>query len=162
YPGTDWINQQIQPHLGDSDVSGEELSTIRDALLGESDRRKNQVTTAMDNIPAISNNPSVEFDGNLQAGFSTGITISENTSAQIELAAGWRISDSMGAQQFDTSVQNVYTASIQVSGRIGSTNVQGQLAYEGVGSSPTEPTEFKITGQVLAGIQAQEEDPSAY
>jgi hypothetical protein len=162
YPGTDWINQQIQSHLADHDVSGEELNVIRDALLGESDRRKSQVTTAMDSIPALSNNANVEFEGNLQVGASAGIAITQNTSAQIELARGWRISDSMGAQQFDTSVQDVYTAAIQASGRVGTTNVQGQLAYEGIGSSPTEPTEFKITGQIMAGLNAQAEDPSAY
>lgn len=162
YPSTTWMRDQIQPHLNQAAVTDDELSAIRDALVNESDRRKTTIGGQMDRIPALSNNPNVEFEGNLQIGFQAGVSINSNTSAQIELAAGLRISDSMNAATFDTSTQQVFTASMQVSGEIRGANARGQLAYEGVGPRPTEPQQFKITGQVLAGMQAETQDPSAY
>lgn len=162
YPSTTWMRDQIQPHLNQAAVTDDELSAIRDALVNESNRRKTTIGGQMDRIPALSNNPNVEFEGNLQVGFQAGVSINSNTSAQIELAAGLRISDSMNATTFDTSTQQVFTASIQVSGEIRGANARGQLAYEGVGPRPTEPQQFKITGQVMAGMQTETQDPSAY
>lgn len=162
FPGTTWIRNQVQPYLGRGAVDDAGLSGIRDALINESSRRSTTIGGQMDRIPALRNNPDVEFEGNLQLGFQAGVSINQNTSAQIELAAGLRISDSMGASRFDTSTQRVFTAAVQVSGEIRGVSARGQLAYEGVGPRPTEPQSFKVSGQVMAGIQAEQQDPNAY
>lgn len=162
YPGTSWMRQQIRAHLDHQNIAGSELNAIRDALINESRQRKTNATTQMDNIPAIRNDPNVEFEANVQVGGSVGISVTENTSVNIEVARGWRIGDSMGDTSFNTDVQDVYTAAISVSGRLGNTNLQGQLAYEGVGGTMTSPNEFKISGQAMAGMQGQSEDPNAY
>ena len=162
YPSTTWMRDQITPHLDHNYITDNELSAVRNAYIREASSRKTTIGGHMDAIPAISNNPDVEFEGNLQVGFEAGISITENTSATINLAVGQRISDQMNATTFDTSTQRVWTAALQISGKVRSADARGQLSYEGVGDNATDPEQFKVNGQVLAGINAEEQDPSAY
>ena len=162
YPSTTWIRDQLVAHLADSQVSSQELTRFWVTLLQESKTRRQAASDALFEIPAVDNNPDVEFEGNLQVGVKAGITVSDNLGGEVELGRGWRISDSMGSESFDTNTSDVWFASISVTGKANGLDLSGQLQYEGVGGTMTEPDSFSISGNAMVGVGVEDVDPNAH
>ena len=161
YPGAAWIEAQAQPYLAGG-VSRTELVALRDALIQASLDRHRTVSSRMDAIPAIANNPNVSFEASLQVGARVGFDLTDSVGGAIEAGRGIGISDEMGDEPFDTGTHDIWFASVEMAGQVGEHPIEGQLSYQGVGSSATRPTSFGISGSAFYGFFGEEPDPNEY